>query len=187
MEASFTSIKRILASFALAVGFSLPAAAAHADRLEDLFGALREAPEGQSVRIVGEIVNEWSKSGSATVDLLLQRGRDAMEEGDAEGAVDHLTAAIDWAPDFAEAYHARAEAYYYLGMIGPGLADLERTLALNPDQFIAMRGFAIILEELERPEEALEVYRVVLEYYPGDAVSQDSVERLETELLGQSL
>ncbi|MGZ9811783.1 tetratricopeptide repeat protein [Pseudoroseicyclus sp. H15] len=155
--------------------------------MDDLLGALREAPEGQSIGILDELVGEWSKSGSATIDLLLQRGRDALEMGEAELAVDHFTAAIDWDGDFAEAYHARAEAYYYLGMIGPALADLQRALALNPDQFIAMRGFAIILEELGREEEALEVYRVVLEYYPGDEITKGSVNRIEQMMGGQSL
>ncbi|NDV01924.1 tetratricopeptide repeat protein [Pseudoroseicyclus tamaricis] len=155
--------------------------------MDDLLAALREAPHGQEGRILEELVTEWSKSGSPTIDLLLQRGRDALSAGEPERAVEHFTAAIDWDPDFAEAYHARAEAFYYLGHVGPALADLQVALSINPDQFIAMRGFAVILEELDRPEEALEVYRVVLEYYPGDAESEQSIDRLEQMLGGQSL
>ena len=38
------------------------------------------------------------------MDLLLERGRKAMSEGDTNTAIEHLTALTDHAPNFAEGW-----------------------------------------------------------------------------------
>jgi tetratricopeptide (TPR) repeat protein len=142
MRALTIHFKCIVAAVVMAVGFSLPAAADEA-KLDDLFRQLSTAETADAATLIqNEIFIEWSKSGSASVDLLLQRGQDAIEAGDPVLAAEHFTAAIDHAPDFAEAYHGRATAYYMSGRIGPALDDLRQTLILNPRHFGAMRGFA---------------------------------------------
>ena len=205
---------RIVAAFALAVGFSLPAlnfaAADQADlstpavnpevsaensagdpatlsRVDDLLAQLLAADDTSAPLIEAEITAEWSKSGSPAMDLLLKRGQDAIAAGDPAKAVEHFTAAIDYAPDFAEAYNGRATAYYLTDDIGPALADLQMALTLNPQHFGALKGFAIILEELGRPADALTVYRQVLAIHPQDADVADAAGRLVKTLEGQTL
>ena len=51
-------------------------------KLDELFDRLKTADAAEAGRIEREIWIEWSKSGSPAMDLLLQRGRDAMEVGD---------------------------------------------------------------------------------------------------------
>lgn len=178
--------KCIAAAFALAVGFSLPVVADEA-RVDDLLNQLREAEGIQAARIAVEIQNEWSKSGSAAFDLLLRRGEEALEEGNHLAAIEHLTAAIDHAPEYLEAYAHRAEAYYLNDDIGPAIDDLAYVLARNPRHFSAMQGFGVILYEMGRTQDALEVLRQVLEMYPADEVSQQWVTALEIELEGRAL
>jgi tetratricopeptide (TPR) repeat protein len=197
---------RIVAAFVLAVGFSIPAPdLARADdttaatldgstadlptgtRVDDLLAQLKAADAQSAPRIEAEITAEWSKSGSPAMDLLLQRGEDAIEAGNPARAVEHFTAAIDYAPDFAEAYNGRATAYYLTDDIGPALADLQTALTLNPQHFGALKGFAIILEELGRPEDALDIYRQVLAIHPQDADVAGAVDRLVKQLEGQTL
>ncbi len=157
-------------------------------RLDDLFGQLAAAANADAAaRIEREIQLEWSRSGSPAVDLLLSRGREALEDGDHAAAVEHLTAAIDAAPDFAEAYNLRATAYYLSGDIGPALDDLRECLVLNPRQYNAMRGVAVILVELGRKEEALAAFRRVLAFDPMDAETRAAADRLALELDGRSL
>ena len=175
--------KHIVAGAALAVWISGPVRAEESV-VEDFLRQLQEAPPGQAERIVGAIQTEWSKSGSPAIDLLFRRGQDAIEAGDYPLAAEHLTAAIDHAPEFAEAYSARANVYYRMGHLGPALDDLRQTLALNPQNFLAMRGFAVIMEELERPEDALELYGRVLAFYPADL---DAQARIRQALLGEAL
>ena len=158
-----------------------------AARLDQLFAELATADPDQASRIEGQIATLWSKSGSAGMDLLLRRGEDALEAGEHQAALEHFSALVDHAPDFAEGYNGRATAYYLLGLTGPALEDIRRALALNPRHFGAMRGFGIVLEELERPDQALEVYRAILALHPHAEGVADAVTRLEVSLEGQSL
>lgn len=178
--------KCIVAAFSVTVGISLPV---HADqaRLDDLFDRLKHADEGTYQQIEKEIQTEWGKSGSPSMDLLLKRGNDALEAGEPGVAVEHFTALIDHAPDFAEGYNGRATAYYLTDQIGPALDDIRTTLALNPRHFGAMRGLAIILEEIGRDKDALEVYHRVLDLDPMSADVKDAAARLERKLGGVAL
>ncbi|WP_018302483.1 tetratricopeptide repeat protein [Wenxinia marina] len=155
--------------------------------MDALLQQLAEAEPGQDARIESQIFAEWSKSGSPAIDLLLQRGQDALDAGDWTTAAEHFTAAIDHDPDFAEAYHGRATAYYMTGHIGPALDDLRQTLVLNPRHFRAMQGFAVILQELDRPEDAVEVLRQVHAMHPADETVADALEQLELMLGGRTL
>ncbi|SMY08690.1 tetratricopeptide repeat protein [Flavimaricola marinus] len=179
-------IKCIVAALTASVWFSIPAAADQA-RVDDLLAQLSQAEGIQAERLVAELQNEWSKSGSAAMDLLLRRGQDALEAGEPVTAAEHFTAAIDHAPDFAEAYSRRAAAYYQSGLIGPALEDLRQALTLNPDNFVALRGFGVLLEELDRKEDALEVFLAVQEVYPADEDTAAAIARLEMMLQGQAL
>lgn len=155
--------------------------------LDALFDELAGADARAALRIERQIWSEWSKSGSAAMDLLLQRGRDAMEAGDTAAAIDHFTALIDHAPDFAEGWNARATAYFVAGQYGPSVNDIAQVLALNPRHFGAMSGLAAIMEQLDRPAQALEAYRAALAIHPHLAGISEAVERLEAKATGQEL
>lgn len=164
----------------------MPLAADEA-RIDDLMSQLREAEGIQAGRIAVEIQNEWSKSGSPALDLLLRRGDDALDEGEIIAAIQHLTAAIDHDPTYLEAYARRAEAYYLNGNVGPAVDDLRHVLAHNPRHFSALQGFGVILFDMERPEDALEVLRQVQDMYPADQDTAEYVRNLEILLEGQAL
>lgn len=178
--------KYIVTALFLAVGFSLPVAAQE-NRLDELYQELAEADESTYARIEGQIIAQWERSGSAAMDLLLRRGKEALDDGQPDVAVEHFTALVDHAPDFAEGYYGRASSYYLLGLTGPALDDIRVALTLNPRHFEAMRGLATIMEELERPVDALEVYEMILDINPKSAEILESVDRLKLQLEGQSL
>ena len=154
---------------------------------QDLLERLKTATEEEAPRIVREIETEWSRSGSASMDLLLRRGREAMEEGDFALAIDHLTALTDHAPMFAEGFHARAEAYFRAELYGPALDDLETTLALNPQQFEAIFGLGVMFQELGDKRRAAELYRKVLEIHPNHGNATEALERLKRDGIGREL
>ncbi|NEY89417.1 tetratricopeptide repeat protein [Tabrizicola oligotrophica] len=157
------------------------------DKLDDLFGKLKTADALEAARIEREIWIEWSKSGSPAMDLLLERGQQAMAEGDMATAIEHFTALIDHAPEFAEGWNARATAYYQIGQIGPSLADIGQTLRLNPRHFGALSGLAMIFQELNQPEKALEVWKAVEAIHPHAAGVSDAIKAIETDLEGREL
>ncbi len=158
-----------------------------ADGLDDLFDELQTAEPQAAERVERRIWREWSKSGSAAMDLLLKRGREALDEGETQDAIEHFTALIDHAPDFAEGWNARATAYFQAGLYGPAVADIAQTLRLNPRHFGAMSGFARILEETEQPDRALQVYRAALAIHPHLSGVSEAVDRLQTRAAGQDL
>ena len=160
---------------------------AQTTRLDQLFDELAAATPDAAGRIEEQIVTQWSKSGSAALDLLRKRGEDALEEGDFQAALEHYSALVDHDPTFAEGYNGRATAYYLTDRYGPALDDIRTTLRLNPRHFGALRGLAIILEELERPDQSLQVYREVLAIHPQAEGVAEAVDRLKIQLEGQSL
>lgn len=152
-----------------------------------LLGQLRDADAGEAVKIAKQIKRDWARSGSASADLLLKRGRDALGAKKPKVAVEHLTALTDHAPDFAEGWHMRASALYQQELYGPSLEDLERALTLNPQHFDAIQGLGAIFEQLGDPKRAYEVYEQVLTIHPHHTTVLEAMERLETEVKGPAL
>ncbi|MDO6590264.1 hypothetical protein DS901_11830 [Loktanella sp. D2R18] len=179
-------IKRIVTALSLAVGFSLPALAQETT-LDELYQDLLAADAGAYAAIEDEIFATWDKSRSPAMDLLLQRGADSLLDGNPEAAVEHYTALIDHAPHFAGGYFGRASAYYILGLTGPALNDIARVLQIDPRQFRAIDGLAVIMEDLQRPEDALELYQMILAINPQSVPTMDAVARLQLQLEGEAL
>jgi tetratricopeptide (TPR) repeat protein len=179
-------LKHIVAAFCLTVTFSLPVTAQQAD-LTPLYERLQQAEPVDSKSITREIRMKWGQSGSDAMDLLLQRGKDALERGEMAAAIDHFSAVIDHAPDFAEAYHGRAQAYFAEGLAGPAMADLEHALMLNPHHFDALYGLGTLLEQLGKPRLAYETYALVLTMHPHYDEARAARERLKTEVEGREL
>lgn len=148
---------------------------------------LQNATEAEAPRVAKEIELVWARSGSAAMDLLLRRGREALQEGEFATAIEHLTALTDHAPEFAEGYHARAEAYFRSDLYGPAVDDLELTLALNPQQYDAMFGLATIFQEFGDLRKAADLYRQVLEYHPHHTNAKEALARLKRDGIGREL
>ena len=179
-------LKRAVA--ALAASFLIvTAAAADEAELEALFEGLKNADASSAEQIESRIYEIWSQSGSESMDLLLNRGREALEKGDADLAIEHFTALVDHAPDFPEGYNGRATAYFQKRQYGPSLEDIRRTLELNPRHFGALSGLALIMEEVGRPEDSLAAWREVQKLHPMRQGLDDVLRRLERQVEGETL
>lgn len=152
-----------------------------------LLAELATAGPDAARRIDRQLQALWTKSGSPSMDLLLKRGRDAMEAENLDAAIEHLTALTDHAPDFAEGWHARASAFYAADLYGPAVADLERALALNPNNYNAIFGLGAIFETFGLTTRAYQAYSRVLAIHPHHDEVGKALERLETEVEGRTL
>lgn len=162
-----------------AVGQSAEQAAAQAARLDLLLGELSEPDRPDWAKVEAEVLRLWSQSGSPAMDLLLRRGNEAMEAQDFAGAVDHLSALTDHAPGFAEGWNARATAFFYMDEYALSLADIERTLALNPRHFAALEGLAAVMEATDHPDLALRAARAAHAINPNRPSVNEAIARLE--------
>jgi tetratricopeptide (TPR) repeat protein len=153
----------------------------------ELLEQLRDPEQANWQRIERQLVREWSKSGSASADLLLFRGRQALNTGDTKAAIDHFSALIDHAPDFAEGWNARATAWYMAGNFGLSLSDIRETLARNPEHFGALAGLSSILESLGEHQKAREAIKTALAIHPHRRDLKAALERLDKRLEGSAL
>ncbi|MBA3324052.1 MAG: hypothetical protein H0T41_01805 [Rhodobacteraceae bacterium] len=144
-----------------------------------LFAELSEPGREDWPRVEAEIVRLWSQSGSPAMDLLLRRAAEAIEAEDFAAAVEHLSALTDHAPEFAEGWNARATAFYLLDEYALSMADIERTLALNPRHFGALEGLAAIFEELGQDELALKALQAAHDINPNRPSVQEGLARLQ--------
>ena len=155
--------------------------------LDTLFTELQDPENAEWKKSEQKIWAEWSKSGSPAMDHLLRRGQKAMRQGDLKVAIGHFSTVIDHSPEFAEAWNMRATAFYLMQEFGLSVADIQRTLRLNPRHFGAMAGLGTIFDQLDRKKEALAVYRRALEVHPNQDGLKENIERLEDEVKGTSL
>ncbi len=172
--------------------FCVPAVAsaqseAKAEELDALFEQLLTPVDGNWEDVEKRIQKLWSASGSDAMDLLLERGRQAMEAGDYPKAIEHLTALTDHAPGFAEGWNARATAFFLMEEYGLSIADIQTTLALNPRHFGAMSGLGMIMEQLDEPQYALDAFRAAGAVHPFRPDLQKAIKRLEEKTEGTSL
>lgn len=181
---SFKLNPLLTAAFAVVLALPLHAEETVQDRL---LRELRDPATTQWERVETDLQREWSRSGSASMDLLLQRGRDALDAGDTDEAIEHLTALTDHAPEFAEGWNALASAYFQAGKFGPAVEDIRRALILNPNHYGALSGLGMILEDMGHRESALEAFRAAEAIHPHQPDVRKAVERLDKELAGQAL
>ncbi|WP_372840282.1 tetratricopeptide repeat protein [Phaeovulum sp.] len=157
------------------------------DKMGALFAELADPDNRTWRRTEADIRRLWSQSGSAAMDLLYKRAEAAIDAGDPGLAIEHLTALTDHAPDFAEAWHLRAVAFFQTGDIGLALADLARALQLEPRHWLALAGLGAILEDVGKNEPALVAYRASLDLNPHQDDVMEAIARLTRETTGVSL
>ena len=180
-------LNRTVAALSVVVAFSLPAVAENSDRAMEMLEQLPDAEPKEARRLAREIEHEWSKTGSAAMDLLLKRGRESLEGGDSRHAIEHLTALTDHAPNFAEGWHLRAIAFANVDLFGPALDDLARALALNPHNFNAMYSLGSILAEVGHQDLAKEALERAAAIHPHSEDVTKALERVTGKIGGADL
>lgn len=141
--------------------------AARQEKLDELFDRLATAEEPEASKTVREIQAIWEKSGSDSMDLLLQRGLRAMRAQDYIRARTHLSSLTRLAPDFAEGWNAAATLAFLQQDYGRAVENIEYAIALEPRHITALTGLAMILEHVGKPETALKAWREVARLYPA--------------------
>lgn len=160
----------------------------HEQKLDKLFGDLkRERNDIAATRISQRIWQEWGRSDSSSVDLMMGWAKKAMDEKKFDVALDFLDQVVVLAPKYPEGWNRRATAHFMMHNFGKAMADIEQTLELEPRHFGALAGMAQIMQSRGRKELALSAYERVLDIYPMDRNAQNQVSTLSEELTGQSI
>jgi tetratricopeptide (TPR) repeat protein len=159
-----------------------------AARLQTLFAELkRERNEVAAQRIATRIANEWSHSGSATVDLMMRWSKEAMDAKKYDVALDFLDQVVTISPAYAEGWNRRATVHFMMNSFAKSMRDIDMTLRLEPRHFGALSGMAQIMKGRGSDELALQAYERVLEIYPMMRSAQKEMLDLADSLAGESI
>ena len=163
----------------------LPALAVPTD---EMFEKLKTAPsESEANDAAQDIWASWMESGSATVDMIMQRGVEAQMIGDTETARTFYDRAIMIKPDNPQAWFRRAGIFLSEENFPEALRDLNETLKLEPRHFGAWAGLASIFETMGANDQALEAWREALAIYPYMRDGLQAEKRLAKAAEGQGL
>lgn len=163
---------RRLATLFLALAplaFGPPAVADQEDpRLDGLFEELREANDPINARGTENAIWQlWIETDDPGAAKAMAAGIAALDARDFEGALAIYDGLVAQAPDYAEAWNKRATTHYLLGNYERSLADIERTLALEPRHFGALAGRGMVQLERGDPLAAIEAFEAALEINPN--------------------
>ena len=106
------------------------------DSLDGLLTSLADTEDALEAReIERKIWAIWNDSGDETLESLYRQGRGFVQIGQLGEARDTFSELIDKAPGFAEGWNQRATVYYFMNQFEASLADIERTLELEPRHY----------------------------------------------------
>lgn len=177
------------AALILSLLATVPAQADQDDtRLDGLFQRLESADSRRQAQLIaGRIWSIWFQHPNGFVEALLRQGREALRDDDVEGALIAFDDAVRKAPGFAEAWNARATVNYQMGNYDRALADIRRTLTLEPRHFGALSGRGLCYLALDRPEKALKAFQASLKIYPYQPGVKAKVRELKSKLDARDL
>jgi tetratricopeptide (TPR) repeat protein len=183
---------RIIGFMAVSIFGSLITAASEADqtdpRLGGLFSDLQAAPDPvEAAELEARIWSIWAESGDGDLDKVYQVGSQAMVLGDLATALTIFDAIVAKAPDFAEGWNKRATLHYMLGNYEQSIADIDRTLALEPHHFGALAGLGLVNLELQRDEAALDAFERVLKVSPQSTTAKANLEFVKQRIKDSSI
>jgi len=174
-------MRRLALALTLAASLTVPAMATQKDpALDGLFERLKTVTDPTQARLLTQAIWEtWTASGDKALDELMARGLGQMQMRDLDGAIATFTALIEKAPDFAEAWNKRATVYWMRGDHDASVADIQKTVALEPRHFGAWSGLGMIFEEREQYEAAARAYEECLKHNPHSQGLRAHIEDLK--------
>jgi tetratricopeptide (TPR) repeat protein len=181
---------RFLSATLLLLALAAPPAEAAQDdaRLDPLFAKLKgEIPDGEARAIERQIWQIWTQHRNPEIERLMRHGLAAMSEDDSQEALQTFNAIVKHDKNFAEGWNKRATMEFAMGDFEASVADIERTLALEPRHFGALSGLGQIYLALKKKAAALKAFRAALAIDPHlDGVRQKA-EELEKEVGGNPI
>ena len=156
--------------------------------LDDLYVRLKEIEDPAEAKGVARLIEQrLDRSGSATVDLLTGRARQAMAARDFALAAELMDRATSLSPSWSEGWNRRATVFWLLSDKGEAVADLQRALVLEPRHFEAWSSLGKIYQSMDDDARALAAYRRALAIYPTMESVKEAVDRLAPSVDGRDL
>jgi tetratricopeptide (TPR) repeat protein len=152
-------------------------------RLPALFDRLKATKSaGEAEAVQQAIWAVWMESKNAEVNLLMLEGIDAMGQSELKRAREAFDAMVTADPAFSEGWNKRATVEFLMGDFQASVADIQKTLALEPRHWGALSGLGQIYTALGDEEAAVRAFKRALEINPHLAATRLKVKELEEKL-----
>jgi tetratricopeptide (TPR) repeat protein len=157
-------------------------------RLKALFDTLKTTPsDAEAGAAERQIWLIWTEHKNPEIARLMRHGIAAMSEDDQDLALDDFNTVVKYDKSFAEGWNKRATVEFVMGDYPASIADIERTLALEPRHFGALSGLGQIYLAMNRKELALKAFRAALAINPHLTGVRHTIEELEKRVGGTPL
>jgi tetratricopeptide (TPR) repeat protein len=126
----------------------------------------------------------WIENGDPRIDALMDRGMNAMSVDDTDTALAAFNQVIRLDDSFAEGFNKRATVEFMRRDFDASVADIERTLALEPRHFGALAGLGQVYLAMNKKAAALKAFEAALAIDPRLENVQRTVNELKQQLQG---
>jgi len=148
--------------------------------LDGLFQRLKSVDDPVASKALQDAIwQAWIYSPEREEMQLMLQGIQAMQEQREQDALAIFTELCRLAPNFAEAWNKRATVNWLLDDYDASVADIGRTLALEPRHWGALSGLAMIETERGNYAAAVRAYERALEANPHLNDMRTELERLK--------
>ena len=156
-------------------------------RLAALFDKLKSGSDEEARLTEREIWQIWVAHKNPEIARLMQHGMAALSEDDSQEALDTFGRVVRADKNFAEGWNKRATVEFMTGDFEASIADIERTLTLEPRHFGALSGLGQIYLAMNKKALALKALRAALAIDPHLDSVRAKADELKKELEGSPI
>jgi tetratricopeptide (TPR) repeat protein len=151
--------------------------------LDAVFSRLQETHDPvEAENLQKYIWRLWVKTDNRAVRELFEESREMLLRNDYLTALGLASQIVQLAPDHAEGWNLRATIFYALGDYDSSIADVEKTLMLEPRHFGALVGLGMMYVDMGRDKEALSAFRRALAVNPHLDQARQRIKSMTREL-----
>ena len=153
------------------------------ERLNGLFSTLAQTDDPRIIQNTEiRIWEVWLQHDDTNVSRLMSIATERMNYQRYAEAMLVFTQIIESFPDYAEAWNKRATLNYLLGNMEESIADIERTLELEPRHFGALSGLGLVYIQRKQFTKAKQAFEDLIRVHPNSANAKQNLELVNEQL-----
>lgn len=154
-------------------------------RLDALFERLADPDLADAEDVEDAIWAAWTDHQEEAAGEVMERAIAALGRKQFDIAETRLTALVELHPDYAEAWNKRATLYFLVGRDEESVADIVRTLKLEPRHYGAICGFAQLCLKRGDRAGALAAFEAALRINPHLKQIREAAQQLRDGFAGR--